>query len=153
MPASDMKNIDSRTARPGAQRYMPDQSVELVRLEPRSPGDDHTERAEVHHRVDEQVRDGGGERFPKVGTGRRRGTERGEHEPRLGDRGVAEQPDDVRLLDGDQVPDRHRESGENPEQRPPDLGLVGEREVGDRQHADEARTLRSNRQPGGDRGR
>ena len=134
MPASDMKNIDSRTARPGAQRYMPDQSANSYDFDARTDGNDHPERAEVHHGVDEQVGDGGGKRLAQVGTGSRRGAERGEHEPRLGDRRVAEQADDVGLLDGDEVPDRHRKHSKYPEQRTPDLRLVGEGQVGNGEH-------------------
>ncbi len=74
-----------------------------------------------------------------------------EDEPALRDRRVREHTDDVRLLQGDEVPVDHRRGGEDPQHRLPRVGRLEEAERDDAQHGDEATRLRRHRQERGHR--
>ncbi len=70
----------------------------------------------------------------------------------MGDGAVAEEADDVGLAEGDEVADRHRQGGQDPDGRAPDVAQLGERQEAHRQQPHEPRRLGAHRQVGGHRG-
>ena len=107
-------------------------------------GDHRDEHGEVGDQVSAEVQQ---QRRTRRFRHRRDGHQ---HEADLADRGVGEQPLDVRLLDGDQVPHDHRRHGQRRE-HPLPVRLRGlQRGAEQREHERERRRLRGRRDVGGD---
>ena len=77
--------------------------------------------------------------------------ERHQDVARLGDRRIGQQPDEVRLAQGDEVADRHRQRRQHPEDRRPHVVAAEEPDVEQLEKGHEPSGLGRDRQEGGDR--
>ena len=82
-----------------------------------------------------------------------RGRDRDQHEARMGDGRVGEQPFHVALHERGEIADRERRTGEHGDRDPPLVLLAGERRRQHAQRDDERRCLRRRRHERGHRGR